>query len=478
MENIVDEFLTQLRNQNNKKSLIAYNNFTNINNSKYRSSRNGSISSISSCQSDSSDEMKMVSRRASAQDIDAITTENCDDQDYKRGRSMSDGNVIQPSKNIYNFNNNNNIYCDEVETLEVCPSLPDSVLIKLGFKNDDSQRERLSEEELERKFTCLSLAFESDSLTIKDRCARQRRYRDQTESNLLNEINRLIEKVNRMKPLCVDFETAELLSALLTQVDIVMKASILACSSSEHYGAVQLEDRLTEAVNVMVQHVKLLRHQRDVARRNFKRALEEPQGRNGVNVSSRKNNKEKELGKRRASIATIIQSKENHDLVKIEKRMARRTSEMSIRASSLNRNSRPNRLEMSLELNKIKEGMIDTCFRKESKSEKVIDLHPIPDESMTEHHPDLIKSSTKEDLKEFVNCTKFTLREKLVCRFRKYSEIINNKYKNSLEDRTLHDIFYFCAILCFVFSLVLMLNVVVEYEYARRGIDSKKSMFN
>lgn len=130
-------------------------------------------------------------------------------------------------------------------------------------------RERLSEEELEQKFVALSLAFTIDAATIKDRCERQRRYRDQTESNLNAEIEKLIQKANRMQSLCVDAETTELLSALLGQIDIVMKASSHATISSERYGAVQHENRISESVNVMINHVNLLKQQRDSARRQL-----------------------------------------------------------------------------------------------------------------------------------------------------------------------------------------------------------------
>lgn len=130
-------------------------------------------------------------------------------------------------------------------------------------------RERIGEEELEQKFTRLALAFTIDSATIKDRYERQRRYRDQTESNLLTELERLVEKVHRIHPLCIDFETTELVSALLAQVDIVMKASSLLSISAERYGAVQLEERLTESVNLMISHVELLKQQRDYARKHL-----------------------------------------------------------------------------------------------------------------------------------------------------------------------------------------------------------------
>ncbi|KAJ8964052.1 hypothetical protein NQ314_005193 [Rhamnusium bicolor] len=69
---------------------------------------------------------------------------------------------------------------NEDPCFEVFPSLPNSVLEKMGLLGD-GPRERLNEDELEQKFVSLALAFTIDAATIKDRCERQRRYRDQTE---------------------------------------------------------------------------------------------------------------------------------------------------------------------------------------------------------------------------------------------------------------------------------------------------------
>lgn len=71
---------------------------------------------------------------------------------------------------------------------------------------------------MEQKFTSLALAFTIDAATIKDRCERQRRSRDQTETNLATEIERLRQKLALLQPLCTDYETVELLSTLLSQV--------------------------------------------------------------------------------------------------------------------------------------------------------------------------------------------------------------------------------------------------------------------
>ncbi|KAJ8975222.1 hypothetical protein NQ317_014526, partial [Molorchus minor] len=175
--------------------------------------------------------------------------------EFRRGRSISDGAVIKLT--------------DSDHTFEVFPSLPNSVLEKMGLYGD-GPRERMTEEEVEQKFIGLALAFKIDATTIKDRYERQRRYRDQTEANLSTEIERLKDKLALIQPLCTDYETANLLSTLLTQVDIVMKAASLVTISSERYGSVQHEQRLAESVLVMINHVQMLKQQRDSARSQLK----------------------------------------------------------------------------------------------------------------------------------------------------------------------------------------------------------------
>lgn len=46
-----------------------------------------------------------------------------------------------------------------------------------------------------------------------------------------------------------------------------MNASNHATISAERYGAVQYEERLSESVNLMINYVDTLKHQRDSARR-------------------------------------------------------------------------------------------------------------------------------------------------------------------------------------------------------------------
>lgn len=149
--------------------------------------------------------------------------------------------------------------------------LSSKVLIKLISSHSFlfHSRERINEEESEQKFTALALAFSIDATTINDRCQRQKRYRDQTEKNLTTEIDRLVNKIHRLQPLCTDAESAEMLTDLLTQADIVMRAAAYASISAERFGAVQHEERLAQAVELMIKHVTVLKQQRDSARKHL-----------------------------------------------------------------------------------------------------------------------------------------------------------------------------------------------------------------
>ncbi|KAF5280505.1 hypothetical protein FQA39_LY18050 [Lamprigera yunnana] len=224
----------------------------------------------------------------------------------------------------------------------------------------------MSEEELEQKFIALSLAFSIDAATIADRSERQRRYRDQTETNLNTEIDKLSEKINQIRFMSVDAERAEHLAGLLTQIDVIVRASSLASISAERFGAVQHEARLAEAVNLMINHVTLLKQQRDSTRNicniQSKKVLQDT---NTTDLINTKKNliSERFLAQRRASIATITQSPELTKPVATNssevKRLTRRTSDISSRVSAFIRSNRPSRLELGVDLDKIKEGIVD-----------------------------------------------------------------------------------------------------------------------
>jgi hypothetical protein len=331
-----------------------------------------SVSSASSCHSDSSEDVEGLSRKSSTAQELAQKDNAAEDADFRRFRSMSDG-ATQRLPNQ--------------EPFEVFPSLPDSVLEKMGLLGNVA-RERLSDEELEQKFVALSLAFTIDATTVKDRCERQRRYRDQTETNLNTELERLIQKANKMQSLCIDAETTELLSALLGQIDIVMKASSHATISSERYGAVQHENRISESVGVMINHVNLLKQQRDSARRQLQYT------------------------------------------------------------------------KLGVDLVKIKEGMVE--------NEPVTNDHNSDDESNQNEDNSSLEDNSLPSVE--TETAPLSLRYRLLRRFRRLRNHAEERYDKWTEDGTLHEICCFCALMCFSISIIIMANILIEVEFAKRGL--------
>jgi hypothetical protein len=349
------------------------------------------------------------------------------------------------------------------EPFEVFPSLPDSVLEKMGLLGNVA-RERWSDEELEQKFVALSLAFTIDATTVKDRCERQRRYRDQTETNLNTELERLIQKANKMQSLCIDAETTELLSALLGQIDIVMKASSHATISSERYGAVQHENRISESVGVMINHVNLLKQQRDSARRQLQYTKRVLQNSNSSETAPAQKqiattSNGRVITKRRASIATITRPIELSKTADARK-ITRRTSDLSLRASSLARSSRPNRLELGVDLVKIKEGMVE--------NEPVTNDHNSDDESNQNEDNSSLEDNSLPSVE--TETAPLSLRYRLLRRFRRLRNHAEERYDKWTEDGTLHEICCFCALMCFSISIIIMANILIEVEFAKRGL--------
>ncbi|GJQ83986.1 hypothetical protein Trydic_g8719 [Trypoxylus dichotomus] len=416
-----------------------------------RSESRASTISTASSSNETSEEIELSEVGSHQEETKADDSNETPDK--RRFRSMSDGSPAVPVSD---------------EPFEVFPSLPDSVLEKMGLLGD-SPKERLSEEESEQKFVALALAFSIDAMTIKDRCERQRRYRDQTEKNLTTEIDRLMDRVYRLQPLCVDSETTEMLTDLLTQVDIVVRAAAYASISSERYGAVQHEDRLTEAVEVMIKHVTLLKQQRDSARKHLqytKRMLQNTNNLNEVQTLP----KAKGMHSRRASIANITQQSSTPKASSDSKRITRRTSEMSIRASALPRSSRPSRLELGVELNKIKEGTA------EEATSTLQDEHLTRNKNIEENgEAPQFKNEKVEELTP-VDFSALPLRQKLAYKIQKIRGKTATTYRKLCDNGKIHEIFFMATMLCFSLSIITLGNILVELEYARNGISSDYSL--
>jgi len=447
--------LTSMELNNNTPSSEGSLNLMENSFPRQRSVSRASMSSASSSNSDTSEdaEVSALGDEAKSLDGDVKSAEGPNKKfDIRKARSMSDG---QAGKIL------------ELTT-DIFPSLPDSVLEKLGLLGENP-RERMNEEELEQKFVALALAFTIDAATIKDRCERQRRYRDQTENNLYTEIDRLIEKATCIQPLCVNKDSAELLTGLLAQIDVIIRASSHAAISAERFGAVQHEERLAEAVNLMINHVTLLKQQRDSTRKQLqytKKVLQDTNSSEPANMKTRISTSAngRIITKRRASIATISQPQDpcksptspNPDI----RRITRRTSDLTSRVSAFARATRPSRLELGVDLDKIKEGISDENIYAELPDAVPNQQSEVSDDSEINDTTKIIQSPVTDPLS-------LSLRQRIVYKCKQYGTNIQEKYEKYTEDGTLHEFFCFASLLCFMLGVIVLGNLLVEMEYSR-----------
>jgi len=145
------------------------------------------------------------------------------------------------------------------------PSLPDNMLKELGIlQNIPISTEYLSERDIENKFNALSLAFKTDRVTLTDRLDLQLRQRDIAEKNVFDEIRYLKTTIKSLNRLCCDVDSRDILQQIGKQISILEQSSTRVASSSEQFGAVQQEMRVSTAVEIMLLHLENIK-------RNFER---------------------------------------------------------------------------------------------------------------------------------------------------------------------------------------------------------------
>ncbi|XP_045105671.1 uncharacterized protein LOC123501150 isoform X2 [Portunus trituberculatus] len=118
-----------------------------------------------------------------------------------------------------------------------------------------NSNENLSAQEIENKFTQLSLAFKTDRLTLRQRLDLQQRHRDTAESNLENEFKHLRSSVLALHADCMDSELVDAVTQVRRHLDVLAASSNRLISTSEVWGAVQQEWRVSRALEVLFLHV-------------------------------------------------------------------------------------------------------------------------------------------------------------------------------------------------------------------------------
>lgn len=144
----------------------------------------------------------------------------------------------------------------------VLPSIPDSFLLELGLFVDQYANfccEDLSEQETENKFLSLSLAFKTDKLTLNQRLQIQKNSRDLAEENIQKELNSLKEVSELMVQQTNDLQVREGVNSIQHYVEILQQAVARISGRAEVFGAVQQEQRMSQAMEVMLAYVENLK---------------------------------------------------------------------------------------------------------------------------------------------------------------------------------------------------------------------------
>lgn len=144
--------------------------------------------------------------------------------------------------------------------LKSFPSLPECFLHDLGLIEKGSlSTEHLSGQDIEHKFSSLSLAFKTDRVSLQERMELQQRQRDIAERNVEEEIRYLKTSIGTLNRMCQDSETREVLERVTKQIHVLQQSSGRVSSSAEVYGAVQQESRVAGAIEIMLIHVDNLK---------------------------------------------------------------------------------------------------------------------------------------------------------------------------------------------------------------------------
>ncbi|XP_075727535.1 uncharacterized protein LOC119165290 isoform X2 [Rhipicephalus microplus] len=187
---------------------------------------------------------------------------------------------------------------------EVFPSFSDIVLASQGLSKDSPGSDQLTEEDVENKFTTLSLGFKTDRLTLTKRLELHQRHRDIAEGNIQAELNAIRDLAQTLDSLCTDDERVrEVVAQIRNHVDVIQQSTDRVSSQAEVYGAVQQEERMSRAFEVMVAHVENLKRSSEREHRELEEArkllLDHQLMHDAANVTPAKD------ARRRASVACV-----------------------------------------------------------------------------------------------------------------------------------------------------------------------------
>ncbi|GFY61604.1 lymphoid-restricted membrane protein [Trichonephila inaurata madagascariensis] len=119
--------------------------------------------------------------------------------------------------------------------------------------------EAFDEHDLESKFIALSLAFKTDRATLNKRLELHKRQRDMAEKNVENEFQSMRDHLCALNLKATSSDVRDLISKIQNHLDIAQQATSRVSGRSETYGAVQQEERVSRAFEVLVLHVDHLK---------------------------------------------------------------------------------------------------------------------------------------------------------------------------------------------------------------------------
>ncbi|EEC10121.1 lymphoid-retiricted membrane protein, jaw1, putative, partial [Ixodes scapularis] len=144
--------------------------------------------------------------------------------------------------------------------------------------------DQMSEEEIETKFTTLSLGFKTDRLTLAKRLELHQRHRDIAEGNIHSELDAIRDlatfegvcvwsDAQKLDSLCPEDEKIrETVAKIQNHVAVIQQSTDRVSSQAEVYGAVQQEERMSRAFEVMVTHVENLKRASEKEHRELEEA--------------------------------------------------------------------------------------------------------------------------------------------------------------------------------------------------------------
>ncbi|CAN7995439.1 unnamed protein product [Ixodes hexagonus] len=160
-----------------------------------------------------------------------------------------------------------------LEGQEAFPSFSDVVLVAQGLSKDSPDSDQMSEEEIETKFTTLSLGFKTDRLTLTKRLELHQRHRDIAEGNIHSELDAIRDLASTLNSLWPEDEKIrEVVAKIQNHVAVIQQSTDRVSSQAEVYGAVQQEERMSRAFEVMVTHVENLKRASEKEHRELEEA--------------------------------------------------------------------------------------------------------------------------------------------------------------------------------------------------------------